>query len=89
MSRFLALWTILIVNTPWVAYACPVCFSAKDEANRLAFLGTTVFLTGLPIALIGGFAYWALRRLRAHDGAMDDQGYDADGHREPERGDPH
>lgn len=47
-----------------VARACPVCFSAKDEAQRQAFFDTTIFLTLLPLALIGGFIYWAVRRVR-------------------------
>ena len=37
---------------PAVALACPVCFSAT-EANRGAYLGTTVFLSLLPLAVIG------------------------------------
>jgi hypothetical protein len=50
-----------------VAHACPVCFSAKDEAQRQAFFDTTIFLTLLPLALIGGFIYWAARRVRRLD----------------------
>lgn len=37
---------------PGVALACPVCFSAT-EANRGAYLGTTIFLSLLPLAVIG------------------------------------
>jgi protein SCO1/2 len=40
------------------AAACSVCFSATDE-NRNAFLGTTVFLSLLPLALLAGLAWWA------------------------------
>lgn len=50
-----------------VAHACPVCFSAKDEAQRQAFFDTTIFLTVLPLLLIGGFIYWAARRVRHLD----------------------
>lgn len=50
-----------------VAHACPVCFSAKDEAQRQAFFDTTIFLTLLPLALIGGFIYWVARRVRRLD----------------------
>lgn len=49
------------------AYACPVCFSAKDEAQRQAFFDTTVFLTLLPLAMIGGVIYWIGRRVRKLD----------------------
>lgn len=50
-----------------VASACPVCFSAKDEAQRQAFFDTTVFLTLLPLALVGGVIYWIARRARTLD----------------------
>jgi hypothetical protein len=50
---------------PSLAHACPVCFSAKDEAGRLAFLGTTLFLTALPLLLIGGVIYWVASRSAA------------------------
>jgi len=49
------------------AYACPVCFSAKDEAQRQAFFDTTIFLTLLPLVLIGGVIYWVARRSRQLD----------------------
>ena len=45
-----------------LALACPVCFSAKDEAQREAFFDTTIFLTLLPLAMIGGIAYWIFQR---------------------------
>lgn len=47
-----------------VAQACPVCFSAKDEAQRQAFFDTTIFLTLLPLAMIAGIVYWVARRSR-------------------------
>jgi hypothetical protein len=46
------------------AAACPVCFSAKNEQNRIAFIATTVFLSLLPLALIGGGVVWLRRRAR-------------------------
>ncbi len=45
---------------PAAAPACSVCFSATEE-NRLAFLLTTIFLTFLPLTLIGA-GLWMLRR---------------------------
>jgi hypothetical protein len=54
--------TVLISIVPSLAYACPVCFDAKNEAGRVAFLGTTVFLTALPLLLIGGVIYWVASR---------------------------
>ncbi len=40
--------------------ACAVCFDAT-EANRWAFIFTTVFLSLLPLTMIGG-GVWYLRR---------------------------
>ncbi len=47
------------------ALGCPVCFSATEE-NRYAFMWTTVFMTFLPLGLIGGVIYWFRRKLRDH-----------------------
>ena len=45
-----ALFAVLIL--PDVAHACPVCFDPREE-NRFAFVATTVFLSLLPLSLIG------------------------------------
>jgi hypothetical protein len=50
--------------TPVAAAACSVCFSGSEE-SRAAFIGTTVFLSVLPLAMIGGLVWWIRRRLRA------------------------
>jgi hypothetical protein len=47
---------------PSLAYACPVCFAAQNEAARVAFLGTTVFLTAAPVLMIGAVIYWLASR---------------------------
>jgi len=52
---------------PASVLACPVCFAAKDEANRVAFVASTVFLTALPLILMGAFIGWAARRAKALD----------------------
>ena len=46
------------------ALACPVCFSPKNEENRLAFIMMTGFLTCLPLGLIGSGVWWYRRRMR-------------------------
>lgn len=46
-----------VLLTPSLGYACPVCFDA-NEANRVAFIVTTVFLSTLPLAMVGGFVLW-------------------------------
>ena len=43
---------------PSIAHACPVCFSVKNEGARVAFLATTIFMTALPLVMIGGLIYW-------------------------------
>lgn len=47
--------------TPSVALACPTCIAA-NEANRDAFLGTTVLLSLVPLAMFGGFLAYLLYR---------------------------
>ena len=56
----------LLVYAPAV-WACPVCFSAKNEENRIAFIITTAFLTFLPLGLFGGGVWWLHRRARQAD----------------------
>ena len=51
---------------PGVANACAVCFDASAE-NRGAFLGTTILLTLLPLAMIGGVSFVVWRRAKALD----------------------
>ena len=46
-----------------LAQACSVCFDPSEE-NRLAFLGTTVLLSLLPLLLLAGSGLWIWRRTR-------------------------
>lgn len=55
--------TALYLAIPVPAEACAVCFSATEN-NRGAFIGTTVFLTLLPLMMIGSVALYVRRRLR-------------------------
>jgi hypothetical protein len=60
-----------LVALAWVAdlaYACPSCASPLEE-NRQAFVDTTVFLTVVPLMMMGGFIWWLRRRIRAMDEA--------------------
>jgi hypothetical protein len=63
----------LLVLAPATAFACPVCFDPRDE-NRLAFLGTTIFLSLLPLGLVAGMLLWIRHRSRqlADDGPAPD-----------------
>jgi peptidoglycan/LPS O-acetylase OafA/YrhL len=51
---------------PKVALACPVCFDPRDE-NRFAFLGTTIFLSLLPLGMVGAMVTWVRQRSRKLD----------------------
>ncbi len=51
-----------VILLPAAAQACAVCFSGNGEENRAAFLFTTVFLTALPLVMIGGVVWWFRRR---------------------------
>lgn len=65
-KRLLRLVTALASSVvPAVAYACPVCFSAQNEENRFAFVAMTIFLTLLPLGMLGLGMGWAWRRMRA------------------------
>jgi hypothetical protein len=44
-----------------LAYACPSCASPLEE-NRQAFVDTTVFLTVVPLMMMGGFVWWLRRQ---------------------------
>lgn len=65
LSTLLAAAALLVVLPEAVA-ACPVCFSATEE-NRLAFLGTTVFLSLLPLGMVAGAGLWIRRRSKERD----------------------
>ena len=71
--RALAGVTVAAVAASWVAdlaYACPSCTSPLEE-NRQAFVDTTVFLTVVPLLMIGGFIWWFRRKARELDAAAE------------------
>lgn len=55
------LTTLAIFFIAEPAFACAVCFDAK-EGTREAFLGTTILLSLLPLAMVGGVILWLWRR---------------------------
>lgn len=59
--------TVALLAAPEAAEACAVCSAAQDDSVREAFLVTTVFLSVLPLLLVGGFAWWLRRRIRELD----------------------
>lgn len=73
-AAFVALFALTLVAVlPEAASACPVCFDSSDE-NRMAFLGTTVFLSLLPLGMVAGAGLYIRKRSREHD--ADDVGSD-------------
>lgn len=59
------LLSALLLVLPRVAAACPVCNANGDEESRVAFVVTTVFLSGLPVVMVGAGVWWVWRRIRA------------------------
>ena len=49
---------------PRVAQACAVCSSGREDDVQFAFIATTVFLSVLPLGMLGGAVWWLRRRLR-------------------------
>lgn len=64
---------LLVLALPDVAHACPVCFDPREE-NRFAFLATTVFLSLVPLGMVGGVGLWLRKRARALKGLPPDEG---------------
>ena len=57
----------VLLALPRAAAACSVCMSGREDENRLAFILTTVFLTFLPLTLIGASVLWIRRKSRDHE----------------------
>ncbi len=61
-----ALATVAVAWAADLVYACPSCASPLEE-NRQAFVDTTIFLTVVPLTMIGGFVWWLRRKIRDQD----------------------
>lgn len=61
-SGWLSAAAVLVVWSPEISHACSVCSAGREDENRLAFILTTVFLTFLPLGMIGGFVFYLRRR---------------------------
>jgi len=46
---------------PSLARACAVCMGGQEEESQLAFILMTVFMSALPLVMIGSIA-WFIRR---------------------------
>lgn len=65
--RALRVWLLALValafwGVPQLGEACAVCFSGRDE-SRAAFAATFVFMTALPLVMVGSVVWWLRRRL--------------------------
>ena len=60
---------MLAGGLPRIAYACPMCFNGNDQ-NGSAFLYGSLMLMIVPTVTIGSLLYWAYRRYRANEQAL-------------------
>lgn len=63
-ASIIALAIIAALGAHATALACPACATAAPEASRQAFVSSTVFLSLMPLAMIGGAVLWIRRRAR-------------------------
>jgi len=63
---------LLLMALPDVAHACAVCFDPRSE-NRVAFLATTIFLSAVPLGMVGGMGMWLRKRSRELRGLPADE----------------
>ena len=64
--RLLAVAALLML-APAPAEACAVCGLSGTQDNAFAYVVMTWVLSGLPLAMIGGVAFWVYRRMAAHE----------------------
>lgn len=68
------LGSALVIATPAAVSACSVCTAGRDEENQLAFLLSTLFMSALPLVVIGTivFVFWRrLQKLEAEEAARE------------------
>ena len=61
----------VLVALPRIAVACPVCMAA-DARRMNAYVVTTVFLSLVPLGVIGGIGWLVWKRSGLRDGAVPD-----------------
>ena len=76
MSRSLKVWIPLLsaagLALPGAAAACAMCTSAQDDAVQAAFAVASLFMTLMPLGVVGGLVWFLRRRaekLRAEEAA--------------------
>jgi hypothetical protein len=53
---------LVMLAAPTLAVACPGCFGGTDPRVIWWFMASAVAMSLLPLAMIGGFVYWAAKR---------------------------
>ena len=64
-SLSIAALALLVTLAPGAAWACPFCFSGSPRV-RMAFFGTTILLSLLPLGVIGAGVEWIRRAGRGN-----------------------
>ena len=68
MKKFVGVWVAIVgLALPRLAYACPLCFSSQNKEYRMAYLFTAIFMTLLPLGLVGALLTWVMRRADGAD----------------------
>jgi len=61
---FAALLAAVLTALPAIAAACPTC-GVGNGRNKMAFFVTTIFLSLLPLGIIGAGLFWLARKGRS------------------------
>lgn len=49
------------------AFACAVCGAGEDDPSRTSYVGMTIIISLLPLALLGGIVGYVVVKTRAAD----------------------
>ncbi len=55
---------VLVALLPRLAHACPACFAASNERVLPSYYLTGVFMTLVPLVIVGLFARWLRQRFK-------------------------
>lgn len=68
----LFLTTLFILSLIETSNACPMCFTKDSKTAVQAYLGTTFGMIALLFILLGGFAYFIIKKLKQNENASED-----------------
>ena len=55
---------VLALLVPLEAGACPLCIAAQDKGVQIAYMSASLFMSILPLAMVGGLVFLLRRRSR-------------------------